>query len=243
MTTPPRTLPRPSLRALLRDRRGVAMLEFALGLPLLLGVGLYATETANLALTTMRINQIAQNLADNASRVGDMNSDSIKQLREIDINDVLTATRLQGDRFELTTRGRITISSLEQNSDGVQYLHWQRCIGLKSGPDYDSSYDRTHGTMDRDDGIGTGSQNAGVKMPNGMGDQDPKVQSPAGSGVMYIEVNYEYRPVVGTAWLPSGSARIHATAAFVVRDRRNFDQIYNPDPAAPRYYCDAYSAT
>lgn len=226
-----------------RDRRGVALLEFALGLPLVLAVGLYAIETANLALTNMRVNQIAQNLADNASRVGDMNSDSIKQLREIDINDVLTATRLQGERIDLTTRGRVTISSLEQDSQGVQYLHWQRCIGLKRGPDYDSNYDRTYGTMDRDDGLGTNWWNGGVKMPNGMGDHDPKVQSPVGSGVMYIEVNYDYRPIVGTAWLPGGSARIHATAAFVVRDRRNFDQIHNPDPAAPRYYCDAYSAT
>ncbi|MGN7159590.1 TadE family protein [Sphingomonas sp. SAFR-052] len=221
----------------------MALLEFALGLPLVLAVGLYAVETANLALTNMRVHQIAQNLADNASRVGDMNSDSIKQLREIDINDVLTATRLQGERIDLTTRGRVTISSLEQGWKGVQYLHWQRCIGLMRGPDYDSSYDRTYGTMDRDDGIGTNWWNGGVNMPNGMGDQDPKVQSPVGSGVMYIEVNYEYRPIVGTAWLPGGSARIHATAAFVIRDRRNFDQIYNPEPAAPRYYCDAYSAT
>lgn len=226
-----------------RDRRGVALLEFALGLPLLLTVGLYAVETANLALTNMRVNQIAQSLADNASRVGDMNDDSIKQLREVDINDVLTAARLQGDRIELTTRGRVTISSLEQNAQGVQYLHWQRCIGLKDGSGYDSDYDRTYGRVDRDDGIGSNAWNGGVYMPHGIGDQNPKVQSPVGSGVMYIEVNYDYRPIVSSAWLPGGSARIHATAAFVVRDRRNFDQIYNPEPAAPRHYCDAYSAT
>lgn len=234
---------RHGIATIFRDRGGVALLEFALGLPLVLTVGLYAVETANLALTNMRVNQIAQNLADNASRVGDMNDDSIKQLREVDINDVLAAARMQGDRIDLTTRGRVTISSLEQNAKGIQYLHWQRCIGLKRGAGYDSGYDQTYGTVDHDDGLGLEWWNGGVYMPDGIGDQDPKVKSPVGSGVMYIEVNYDYRPIVSTAWLPGGSARIHATAAFVVRDRRNFDQIYNPEPAAPRYYCDAYSAT
>ena len=45
------------LRALLRNRSGLAMIEFALGAPPLLMAGLWGTETANLALTTMKVNQ------------------------------------------------------------------------------------------------------------------------------------------------------------------------------------------
>ncbi len=235
----------PALGARLRrDRRGVALLEFAFGLPLVLGIGLYATETANLAITNLRVSQIALNLADNASRVGSLNSDNTKQLREIDINDVLAAAEQQGRAMELTKRGRITISSLEQATAGVQNLHWQRCIGLKSGTGYDSNYDRSLGTMDRNDGIGTSVSSNGVLQPTGMGDAGAKVNSPVGSGVMIIEIAYDYKPIVATAWLPGGAkaARIRYTASYVVRDRRDFSQIYNPSPAAPQYFCDLYTA-
>ncbi len=228
-----------------RDRRGVAMLEFALALPVVLTLGLYGAETANLALTNLRVSQIAMNLADNASRVGSLNADNTKQLREIDINDVLTAARLQGEALDLTNRGRITLSSLEQGSPGVQYLHWQRCLGMKRGPDYDSDYDRTHGTIDRDDGTGPNWWNGGVPQPDGMGEPGARVQSPVGSGVMIVEIGYEYRPIVSSGWLPGGAeaTKIRYTASFVVRDRRDFTQIYNPQPGAPRYYCDSYTAT
>lgn len=228
-----------------RDSRGVALLEFAFGLPLVLGIGLYATETANLAIANLRVSQIALNLADNASRVGSLNNDNTKQLREIDINDVLIAAAEQGKRLELTQRGRITISSLEQAVAGVQYLHWQRCLGMKGGAGYDSTYDRTLGTMDRDDGTGTNWWNGGVNQPTGMGETGSKVNSPVGSGVMVIEIVYDYKPVVVAAWLPGGAkaARIRYTASYVVRDRRDFSQIYNPSPPARQYFCDLYSAT
>ena len=127
-------------RRLARDTSGLALLEFAFSLPLVLMIGLYGLETANQALVNLKISQIALNLADNASRVGLINgSTSVEQLREIDMNDVLQAARNQGDGIQLTTRGRITVSSLE-NVGGAQRIHWQRCIGLKSGIGYDSSY-------------------------------------------------------------------------------------------------------
>jgi len=43
------------LRALARSRSGVAMTEFALGAPLVLMAGLWGTETANYALTSMKV--------------------------------------------------------------------------------------------------------------------------------------------------------------------------------------------
>jgi len=33
------------------------------------------------------------------------------------------------------------------------------------------------------------------------------------------------------------------TASFIVRDRRTFDMVYNPAPAAQRYTCDRYTAS
>ena len=105
----------------------------------MLGIGLYGIETANLALINLRVSQIALSLADNASRVGTMSTLNTVQLREVDLNDVLQATRLQGAGIKLTTFGRVTLSSLE-NPSGTQNIHWQRCIGLMRGTGYDSSY-------------------------------------------------------------------------------------------------------
>lgn len=221
----------------LRDRRGLALLEFALGLPLVLGIGLYGVETANLALANLRISQIALNLADNASRVGMLQSNNTSQLREIDINDVLTAARIQGAPWDLTTRGRIIVSSLEENN-GNQVIHWQRCLGTQSGADYTSHY----GTTTVSAGTDTTSATSGTVVNGGMGPTGDKVTAPPGSGVMFVEVNYLYKPVVSTAWLPGGVARIHYIASFVVRDRRVFTQIYNPQPAATRYTCNRYTA-
>ena len=226
-----------TLRKLRRDTSGVALIEFAFSMPIVLGIGCWGIETANLALANLRVSQIALNLADNSSRVGDMQSDNTTQLREVDVNDALTAARLQGEKWQLTERGRIIVSSLEEH-DGKQYIHWQRCLGMKSGEFFDSRY----GTTKTTDGITSSASDAGTQVPTGMGDAGAKVVAPPSSGVMFVEVSYEYSPVISKFWVPNQYARIHYIASFVVRDRRTFDQIYNPQPAASRYTCDKYTS-
>jgi Flp pilus assembly protein TadG len=223
-------------RRLARDTSGVALLEFAFGMPLVLMLGLYGIEVANQALMNLKISQIALSLADNASRVGVINNSNIENLREVDMNDVLQAARKQGEAIELTTRGRIIVSSLEKNNAGVQRIHWQRCIGQKSGASYDSSYGTTTTTA----GTDTTAGNAGTLAPSGMGDAGKEVSAPTNGGVMFVEINYDYKPVVGL-WL-MGTHRIHYIASFIVRDNRDFVQIYNPSPAATRSTCNLYPA-
>ncbi len=53
-----------------------------------------------------------------------------------------------------------------------------------------------------------------------MGPTGAKVSAPPNSGVMFVEINYEYKPVVSARWLPNGSTRLTYTAAYIVRDRR-----------------------
>lgn len=222
---------------LLRDRAGVSMVEFALALPVVLALGCYGLETCNLAIVSLKVSQITLNLADNASRVGSMQNDNSTQLREIDVNDVLTAVRLQGEKLGLTTRGRIIVSSLEE-SGGKQYIHWQRCLGTQRGTAFDSHY----GTAPITAGTQSGSGYAGTVV-TGMGKTGAQVTAPPGTGVMFVEVNYAYQPLVSAAWLAAGAEQLHYTASFIVRDRRTFDQIYNPAPEAQRYTCDRYTAT
>lgn len=210
-------------RRLRRDSSGLALIEFAYSMPLVFGIGMYGVEVANLALTNMRVSQIALGLADNASRVGEATALSQKRLREADINDVFEGARIQASRFDILENGRITLSSLEVNEDGGQWIHWQRCVGMK---DYDSTYG--------DAGDGEDGTNFA-----GMGPAGARVQAPPGSAVMFVEINYDYEPVVAS-WL-LGPRKLHYTAAFIVRDKRDLTQVYNPAPAANASECDEYT--
>ena len=228
-----------SLARLQRDRSGLALLEFAFSLPLVLGIGLYGVETANLALANLRVSQTALNLADNASRVGLQSSLAVQQFREVDVNDIFQQIRAQTSNWELTNRGRITLSSLEEKS-GNQVIHWQRCIGMKNGTNWDSSYGKTTASAGSDQS----AANSGTVVAGGMGPTGAKVTAPPASGVMFVEINYDYKPVVSSLWLPGGTARINYIASFVVRDRRDFAQIYNPQPSVAsgsRMTCNRYT--
>lgn len=229
-----------SLRRLGRDTGGLALLEFALSFPLVLGVGMYAMETANFALVQLKVNQIALNLADNASRIGATNNLSIQQVREWDMNDVIQAARVQGAGIKLTTNGRIIISSLENvqqsyDTAPVQRIHWQRCVGLKSTTGYSSSYGTTSATAGTDATVG----NKGLDAPSGMGDPTALVNAPTGVGVMFVELNYQYQPLITGYFL--GTPRMHYVASFVVRsEKRDFTQIY-PFTGSTASTCDKYT--
>jgi len=211
-------------------------------MPLIITIGGYGVELSNFAITNLRVSQIALNLADHASRVGLTSTLTTTQLRETDINDVLAAAQIEGDRIKLTTNGRVTLSSLEnvqQSYDTVpvQRIHWQRCIGLKSGAGYDSTYGTTTATA----GTLATAAYAGTTTTSGMGKTGSKVSAPSGSGVMFVEVNYAYRPLFGSLFVPSQT--ISYVASFIVRDKRDFSMIYNPAPAATRNNCSLYAAT
>lgn len=235
-------------RALRRDRSGVAMLEFALSLPLVLTTGGYGVELSFLSVTNLRVSQSAVNLADNASRVGTL-AGNVTQLSEADINDVLQGTKLESQGIQLTTYGRITLSSLEkvqqaQDTAPVQRIHWQRCLGMMAGAGYDSTYPQTGPKPDASDGTTADTlanhPNEGVAAPNGMGDSGKEVKALDNNGVMFVEVNYRYRPLFGSLFV--SPQIIHYTQSFVVRDNRDFTRIYNPSPAATASTCDKYTA-
>ncbi len=133
-----------SVEGLGADQRGLALVEFAVAFPLFLSMTLYGVELSNYAMTHLRLSQIALNLADHASRVGSSSGLSLQQMREVDVNEVLEGAKVQGQSINLTTNGRVILSSLE-NQSGTQMIHWQRCLGLKSGTGYDFKLWNHHG--------------------------------------------------------------------------------------------------
>ena len=201
-----------NLSRLLRDRSGVAMTEFALGAPFLLMAGLWGTETANFALVNMKVGQIAVHLADNASRIGDTSTLQNRKIYESDILDVFVGAQIQGGQgLQLYNNGRVIVSSLEVNEDGEQYIHWQRCRGIKN--------------------VASSFGDAGDVLADGMGPAGNKVLAQEDDGVIFVEVNYTYRPLISDAFL--GSPDIISVSSFTVRDDRDLSQIYQRDAGDP----------
>ena len=208
------------LKRLRRSTSGLALTEFALAMPVLLTAGLWGVETANFAVVNMRVSQLAIHLADNASRIGDTSTLENRKIYEADINDLLRGAFIQGGRLDVFENGRAIISSLEvvPDSDGDQYIHWQRCMGKRT---WASSY-------------GVEGDGADGSMA-GMGPAGREVMAFEGEAVIFVELVYEYQPLVSEMFI--GKSDIHSIASFTVRDSRDLSGIYqripaNPDPVA-----------
>ncbi|WP_284125909.1 TadE/TadG family type IV pilus assembly protein [Parerythrobacter aestuarii] len=230
-----KSTPRPFLARLrhplasLRDSRGVALVEMAFITPIILLMGVAGIEMANLAVTTMRVSQAAMHIADNASRIGDTDDLTARKVYEGDINDLFIGVRLQaGDGIDLYENGRVILSSLEQNADGGQWIHWQRCMGKKN---VDSDY---------------GAQGEGETGTDfdGMGPDGDELTAASGEAVMYVEIEYDYQPLIDNgfteAFLPTEPIR--SEAAFYVRSSRDLTGTYQRSTPSTVYTCDKYEA-
>ena len=189
---------RKRLYALARDRRGVAYVEFAMSLPVLLGLSLYGLETANFILANLRISQMAAVTADTASR-------GANQITEIDVNELMTGAKMIGSGIKFGANGRIILTDLERSTvnPSKQWIRWQRCTGAKNVA---SSY-------------GTPNAEATSSM-TAMGPSGNQIAAMAGSAVMFVEVVYDYQPLITETIL--GPQTIRYTSAFNVRQRTDY---------------------
>ncbi|TKD50698.1 TadE/TadG family type IV pilus assembly protein [Sphingomonas baiyangensis] len=187
------------LRRLARDASGLALTEFAFSLPVLMLMGLTGAEITNYIITRMRVSQIALHLADNAARIGSGSTLQAKEISEVDINDLLTGAGYQSGELKLYERGRVIISSLEQDpaNSGRYRIRWQRCRGNRP---YNSPHDNTKTNL------------------AGMGPAGRQVIAPVDGATMFVEVYYEYKPLVKNALAPSTT--MVEIASMMVRDRR-----------------------
>lgn len=216
-----RLLTRRIARRLPGDRSGLAMVEFAFAAPLVLGMGMLGTDTAALVITHMQVSQIAMQVADNASRVGEQDVLTARKVYEYDINETFVGAEKLGENIRIFNQGRIIISSLQRNADGGQWIKWQRCRGAKV---YTSSY-----------GV-EGNGATGTSFP-GMGVPGRYITASAGTAVMFVEVAYDYRSV--TPMNVFDNQQIVYTAAFNVRDNRDLNSLYSGGNVAR---CSNYSA-
>lgn len=206
-----------ALKALRRARSGVAMVEFALALPVMIPIIMYGAELAYLARVRMQVSQIAASVADNAARLGQTDNSGIAPTITADqVAVLMRGAMLEGAAIKFEENGRVILSSLEEWSGpdtayiakGAQFISWQRCVGnLNERSMYGGQLDTTSA--------------ARISFA-GMGHPDAFVTAPAGNAVMYVEVVYNYRGLFGTLFIDE--TRIRRDAAFIVRDRRDLER-------------------
>ncbi len=191
------------LAPLAHAQSGVAMVEFALIAPVLMMVIVASLELANYALALMRVSQIAMTVADNAGRIP-------TGIDESDVYQTFEGANVIGQPISFKTRGRIVLSSLEDNKQNGtkkgQYIRWQRCYGDMTG--VVSSY---------------GVEGAGkltAALPGGLGPTGRKIKSSANTAVMFVEVTYQYQPLIGSRFMQM-FGNIRYESAFNVRGRVN----------------------
>lgn len=218
------------------DHSGVALIEFAFTLPILLAVGFGGMELASQALANLRVSHAAIDLADNAARMGHQStSTGYQTLTEADIIDAFQAMRQE--KSDLTANGRVTVSSVEARTDSngnpIQVLHWQRCVGLQTAPATNLS--PTYPAVPTDD--------SGKLLAGGIG--TPQLSAPPGSALMFIEVNYTYTslfqqlPVLGAAI--GGTRPLHYVSAMIVRQNRSTNDSIDNSANLTKMTCDKYS--
>ena len=222
-------------RCLASDQSGAVILEFAFTVPIFVMLSLTALELVNLALAHMRVSQIAMTVADNLSRAKTSVPLGLPRLREVDVNDSLLGAGIQGSTiFDVLENGRIIVSSLQRTSSGRQTIAWQRCKGvLRVASQYGAQ--------------GAIQPTTGSSGFQGMGRSTRLVRAEANSAIIFAEVSYDYRPMIGE-WL-LGTLRLRKEAAFYVRDDRDLvggtgsNGMYNPTPAAAVSACNVFNAS
>ena len=194
-------MPRSFLRRLRADRSGMAMVEFALCLPFVVGVAMTGAELTNFTTVKMRMSQLALQVADNASRIGTGTVTTTTTISEAQINDMLTGAGYQSGKLNVYSNGRIIVSSLETDpaNTGKYRIRWQRCRGSKV---VTSSY-----------GVQGANNLTGITL-NGQ-----LITAPTSTAVMIVEISYNYQPIISSAFIPRST--LTETAAMVVRDNRD----------------------
>lgn len=195
------------LSALKACGSGIAMVEFALTLPVLMTLGMFGIELANMASVDMQISQIAVSVADNASRLEQTNNSGVTPtVTEADIDSVMDGAMSQGEGFDLAQNGRVILSSLERDTaTGKQFIHWQRC----------------RGALQKSSSYGNDTTKNGLvgNTITGMGPGSSRITAASGSAVMYAEVYYKYEGVFGDVFVSNKTFK--EEAAFLIRDSRN----------------------
>jgi Flp pilus assembly pilin Flp len=203
-------------RRLAADTSGVSMIEFALCLPVFVGMTMLGVESVNFAYANQKIGDIATLTADNLSRVR-------MGISEADITETLNGIKSTGGTLRFPANGRIIVSSVQPITDSAgtvtnQKIRWQRCTGALNVAS-------TYGVQG--DQLGT----------TGIGPTGRKIATAANTELIFVEVVYTYQHLISSTLL--GARTIRGVAAMNVRERTSNDVTQTGTASS----CSSFSAT
>jgi Flp pilus assembly protein TadG len=166
------------LRALARDARGLALIEFAYSLPLFLGFGLVGLEFTSVVLARQKTERIAATLADVVA------SNQVPP-NERQIGDMFAAVPQIARPFPFTAEGNVAITAVVGINDPSEEevrnkIAWQRC--LRGGSHQSRIGRQWTGSNDIADG-------PSVVLPNAL-------ELGQNQMVIVVEVFFPYRPMI-----------------------------------------------
>ncbi len=185
------------MRNLRKDRRGVAFIEFALGLPVFMGLLMTGLETVNLIMAHQQVSRIAISTADLAARYR-------ASIDESDVKQLFLGARLSADNIDFATHGRLILSSVMRNAaNNGHWVRWQRCEGALAG---------TASVIGAENAGQTGSSIPFIRYQAGA---TSGMVISAGDDVMSAEATYDYQPLFLSAFR---GLKIRYAASFMARE-------------------------
>jgi Flp pilus assembly protein TadG len=160
------------LRRFKSDQKGIAAMEFALIVPIMIGLYFMLSETANGLRASRKVTMVSRVMADLASRPA--------TLTDADRNDMFASAGPILAPFSATT-GSFRVSSIRFDADGKGFVDWSEVQGSGVGP----KFTRCTPTEVRPSqpGLPVITVPAGLKIPN--------------TSVILAEAQVKYQPVVG----------------------------------------------
>ena len=206
-----RIMARVAWRPLARDVHAIAMLEFALMLPLFLGFMLTGIEFANYIMANNRVQRMAAMSADLVAQSGTGNIG----IGEGQIYDLFSALDLTARPFDLRNDGRIVITGVrgtdtDNNGTVENRILWQR---------FDGGYVIAPQ-------VGCNKSTALATLPN-------KRQMLLGEILFHVQVSYKYRPIMTDMPFRMLSMPVDFTRSAMFRARNKDFQSPTPDDRFP----------
>lgn len=161
------------LRRFLAAREGVAAMEFALNLPLLLLLGFGGFEVSRFLLVNQKTDKIAYIVADVVAQ------STSSTLTKTQLDQILTAAAQVMQPMTFGANGYVIVNSVSKSGTNPAKVSWQH----KGG-----------GTMTRASAVGTSGNNA--TLPGGITISDKE-------NVIVVEVFYQYSPLFGAGYMPA----------------------------------------
>lgn len=161
-----------TLRSFIRNNRGVAMVEFAMMLPILMMITAGSFEVARYALIMQKLDRIVGTLSDLVARSGN------EAMSEVEIANIMDSALYMARPFDISGEAMLIVTSVEGRASQAPQILSQRVSGSVSG---------------KDSALGT-ALNGDATLPAAFPDMGSGETLNDGETLIVAELYYNYSP-------------------------------------------------